>query len=212
VKDAQKEAAGLLRCVTLDKISKEELAETKLNPLLFERSTPASFGEVDAYISHSWHDPSDEKWEALQGWRERFKREHDREPRVWIDKVCIGQFDTDVSMMCLPIHLAACRKLLVLAGATYLTRMWCVMEIYIFLAAVSDLSRLDCILLGDDPEGIKAVFHDLSVVNCQCLDSVTRDKLLSVLEVGCGTLEDLTTVIRDAEIFRENDRLLAHRT
>merc|ERR1719506_2895103 len=76
VEDAQQKAAKLLRYVTLDKISKEELAENKPNPLLFERSTPGKFGEIDAFISHSWHDSSDEKWDGIQAWRERFKTRH----------------------------------------------------------------------------------------------------------------------------------------
>jgi hypothetical protein len=58
VEEVEKKAARHLRYVTLDKISKEELAEKTPNPLLYERSMPGRFGEVDAFISHSWSDPS----------------------------------------------------------------------------------------------------------------------------------------------------------
>merc|ERR1719454_1140864 len=73
VEETQQKAGKLLRYVTLDKISKEELAENKPNPLLYERSMHGTFGDVDAFISHSWSDPSDSKWECLQGWRNEFK-------------------------------------------------------------------------------------------------------------------------------------------
>ena len=56
VEETERKAGQLLRYVTLDKISKEELAENKPNPLLFERSMHGRFGEVDAFISHSWSD------------------------------------------------------------------------------------------------------------------------------------------------------------
>jgi hypothetical protein len=82
------------------------------------------------------------------------------------------------------------------------------MEIFIFLAAVNDLSRFDCIVHGVDPEVTKAGFRDLSVVNCQCLNGDTRDKLLNIIEVGCGTPQDLDAVVRDLELFREEDSLL----
>merc|ERR1719337_547824 len=73
VEETQQKAGKLLRYVTLDKISKEELAENKPNPLLYERSMQGTFGEIDAFISHSWSDPSDSKWEGIQTWRNRFK-------------------------------------------------------------------------------------------------------------------------------------------
>ena len=46
------------------------------------------------------------------------------------------------------------------------------------------------------------------VVNCQCLNGDTRDKLLNIIEVGCGTPQDLDAVVRDLELFREEDSLL----
>jgi len=210
VEEAQRKAMELLRFVTLDKVSKEELAESKPNPLLFERSVAAQCGDLDAYVSHSWQDRSDEKWAALQGWRSRFKREHGREPRVWLDKFCTKQYDIDVSLMSLPIHLAASERLLILAGETFVTRMWCVMEIFVFLAAVDDVSRLEIIVLGDDPKTIKHAFQKLAVTTCECRNSDTRDKLLSIIEVGCGCPEDFDALIRDAPLFTEEDSLLGH--
>merc|ERR1719506_2356403 len=152
VEEAQQKAAKLLRYVTLDKITEEELAENKPNPLLYERSVAGKFGDVDAFISHSWHDPSDDKWDKIQLWRERFKTKNGREPRVWFDKCCIDQLSIDDSLMCLPVHLAACKKFLMIAGPTYTSRMWCIMEIFVFLAAVNDMSRLECIPLQAPPE------------------------------------------------------------
>merc|ERR1719171_1553715 len=145
VEETQRKAGKLLRYVTLDKISQEELAENKPNPLLYERSMHGSFGEVDAFLSHSWSDNSDQKWEAIQTWRNDFKRQFGREPRVWFDKCCIDQMNIDDSLMCLPVHLTACKKVLMLVGPTYLTRLWCVMEIFVLIAAVNDTGRIQCI-------------------------------------------------------------------
>merc|ERR1719201_2798256 len=145
VEAVEQKANQHLRYVTLDKISKEELAENKPNPLLYERSKLGTFGEVDAFISHSWSDPSDSKWDGLQSWRNDFKRRNGREPRVWFDKCCIDQMNIDDSLMCLPVHLAACSKVVMLVGPTYLTRLWCVMEIFVLIAAVNDTSRIQCI-------------------------------------------------------------------
>ena len=150
VEDVQRIANEKLRYITFDRIDKADLegAPTESSvQALFQRSVPGKFGEIDAFISHSWHDPFDEKWDELQAWRERFKAREGREPRIWFDKCCIDQLNIEPSLMCLPVHLAACNTVLVVAGPTYLERMWCVLEIFVLIAAVDDMSRLECIPL-----------------------------------------------------------------
>ncbi len=50
-----------------------------------------------------------------------------RQPLIWLDKACINQSSADnikASLALLPIHLAGCKRLLVLIGPTYSTRLW----------------------------------------------------------------------------------------
>ena len=44
-------------------------------------------GEIDAFLSHSWHDDPFDKWRALSAWVAAFSRNSGREPAVWLDKV-----------------------------------------------------------------------------------------------------------------------------
>ena len=48
------------------------------------------------------------------------------------DKACIDQNNIQQSLACLPVFLAGCQTLLVVAGATYCSRLWCVMELFTF--------------------------------------------------------------------------------
>ena len=43
-----------------------------------------------------------------------------KEPTLWVDKFCIDQTAIRDSLMCLPVFLAGCQKLLVAVGPTYL--------------------------------------------------------------------------------------------
>ena len=52
---------------------------------------------------------------------------------MWIDKCCIDQTDIETNLSCLPVFLAGCERLLVLCGETYSKRLWCVMELFVFL-------------------------------------------------------------------------------
>ena len=48
-------------------------------------------------------------------------------------QACIDQSNIAASLPCLPIFLSGCKELLVVAGDTYTSRLWCVMELFTFL-------------------------------------------------------------------------------
>jgi hypothetical protein len=89
-------------------------ADTGLNEKVFA----IKLGQCDAFISHSWHDDGAAKYAALASWASAFENEHHRLPVVWLDKASINQDDIEASLACLPVYLAGCKTLLVLAGPT----------------------------------------------------------------------------------------------
>ena len=48
-------------------------------------------------------------------------------------------------------------------------------------------------------------FREFTVNNCQCYSSDTRDQLLSIIEAGCGTLDEFNDLIVDVKIFADED-------
>ena len=48
-------------------------------------------------------------------------------------QACIDQSNIAASLPCLPIFLSGCKELLVIAGETYTSRLWCVIELFTFL-------------------------------------------------------------------------------
>merc|ERR1712176_985889 len=60
--------------VGADCLTREDMAENTPNPELRKHTRKGRFGHVDAFVSHSWHDDSPQKWRVLQRWREDFKR------------------------------------------------------------------------------------------------------------------------------------------
>ena len=166
---ALKDASALFHCITLDRLTEAEMAENTPNPELFKRSEPAALGSVDAFISHSWSDDAPSKWVALQQWRAKFRSEHHgQEPRVWIDKCCIDAArpgGVDLQLRCLPIFLSGCKQLVAFTGSTYISRMWCVMELFVYLQMrrtfgehTGELVKLP----GSRPSSTKAEGHHLA--------------------------------------------------
>ena len=120
------------------------MAKGEPDPQLFRKTVDAKLGTVDAFVSHSWHDNSGLKWAQLQKYREDFKQSQGREPLVWIDKYCLDQENMKEGLMCLPVFLAGCNSLLVISGETYPSRLWCLLEMFVYMSvAVADGCRED---------------------------------------------------------------------
>ena len=211
-KFVQAEGRRKFRCITLDKITREEMAESSPNPALASRAENADFGDVDAFLSHSWSDCSQSKWAALQQWRTEFKTKHFREPRVWIDKCCIDQRDIDANLMCLPVFLSGCKTILCTVGRTYLSRLWCILEIFVFFEMGADVDRVDLRLISDkdvdgkvdadsvmqsEREGLVSAFDTFNAEQAACFDMNQRERLLAIVEAGFGGIDYFNQALRD---------------
>jgi len=180
------------RSVTLDQVEKDDFSSTV--PIqqgldLNGCTKPTRLGEIDAFISHSWHDDVEAKWAALQTWRRNFRAQHGREPRVWIDKYCINQANVVEDLSCLPVFLAGSRQLVILYGHTYLQRLWCIMEVLIFLL-MGGLPEEVCIqhleTKHECPDTLKAQLDGFSVKHAACSKPEDKEMLLAIVEAGFG--------------------------
>lgn len=140
--------------VQADKLLRNDMADNNPNPALSGLTTTGHLGEADAFFSHSWQDDPELKWAAMQQWRETFKQKNGREPKLWIDKYSIDQSSINDSLACLPVYLAGCKKLLIVCGNTYLKRLWCLVEIFVFLQVGGKMSDVEVILLDDVSPGL----------------------------------------------------------
>lgn len=135
----------------------------------FRLSRQVAKGEViDFFVSHSWSDGPERKWRALQLVAEMFYAQHGRYPTFWVDKFCIDQRDVADGLRVLPVNVMACRKVLVLCGRTYPTRLWCAWELCVLLSFMSlemALKQLVVMPLSQVSLGELAKF-DSSVARC----------------------------------------------
>lgn len=146
---------------------------------------PTALGDCDAFLSHSWHDDTVAKWAAMTTWCNNFTREHGRGPRLWIDKMCIDQQNIAADLEYLPIALAACVTLLVMAGPTYIERLWCVMELYVFWTMNEGLEQgigthIDVVPLGDE-EKVWAGWRSFDAAQCKCFAIQDKRKIMAVV-------------------------------
>ena len=71
-------------------------------PRLRALTRPGWLGECDAFVSHSWYDDAEQKYQALQAWAAAA----DEDVHVWLDAACIDPNNIQRSLLCLPVFLS----------------------------------------------------------------------------------------------------------
>mmetsp|Transcript_64851 Transcript_64851/g.141312 ORF Transcript_64851/g.141312 Transcript_64851/m.141312 type:complete len:250 (+) Transcript_64851:66-815(+) len=155
----------------------------KVSASLRARTVARKLGEVDVFLSHSWYDCSSKKWTALQKWGEAFRLQHGREPLVWLDEACLHPDQLEETVSCIPLFVAGCSELLVLAGHTYFTRLWCLLEVYVFKTTNTDDTKITTLVLGDLATEAQ---QQIDVRKATCFKKSDCEKILSVLKDSVG--------------------------
>jgi hypothetical protein len=122
-----------LRCLPAKKITHELLSyagvghtgATQTKMKTFELSAHCQPDEIDFFMSHSWSDGADAKFRHMDAVFTDFRARHGRDPFIWLDVCCIDQGNISADLMCLPVYQMSCKRVLVLCGKTYCSRLWC---------------------------------------------------------------------------------------
>jgi len=141
---------------------------------LFSLSRPvAEYEVIDFFLSHSWHDSGIDKWVRLEAIASNFRMENGRHPTFWLDRVCIRQENIGDGLAVLPVNVMACNKLLVLAGETYPSRLWCALELVISFAFMPEnqaVERVQLEPLGDNGHEVLQQLASFQVEDSHCYD------------------------------------------
>jgi len=190
------------KCVSLEHISFDLLASNSPSLVYGSFSQACTLGECDAFVSHSWHDDPRAKWIALQKWRQAFFLEHGREPLVWFDKCCIDQNQIEVDLRCLPIFLNGCSRVVVLCGPTYLTRLWCILELFTYMHLGRAIESIEVELVlregaeDEDGDDIDAAFENFDVQHCQCTCPEDKHRMFTIIETAYGSMQRFNAVVQ----------------
>eukprot|EP00929_Paragymnodinium_shiwhaense_P073125 TRINITY_DN37176_c0_g4_i1.p1 TRINITY_DN37176_c0_g4~~TRINITY_DN37176_c0_g4_i1.p1 ORF type:complete len:701 (-),score=60.50 TRINITY_DN37176_c0_g4_i1:97-2199(-) len=192
-------AVERFRCVSWDTLRQHPylitgggtLDGTEAETTLYELSEPCELSACDAFLSHSWHDNGEQKWKAVTEWCESFTMVHGRAPRLWLDKVCINQGDIQSDLQCLPIFIAGCNTLLVTCGKTYTKRLWCCVELFVYMNMCEDFERsMQVCLLGadsDDERGIVEDWCKFDFRQCECFKNEDKRRISHCIEKTGGS-------------------------
>jgi len=201
------QAQDRFRTVTLSRLTFEDLAPSTPSSTLFSLSSPTPLGQCDAFVSHSWSDDPLAKWSALQRWRIEFVATHGKEPAIWLDRCCIDQSSIDADVQCLPVFLSGCRSLVVLCGTSYLSRLWCIIELLTFVHMGGSLKNIVFLpvlrdgMRKEDRSSIDAAFQYFDAKDAMCSLFIDRQRLLSGVRIAFGHVSVFSGAAQ--QIFKE---------
>jgi len=196
-------AKKTFRAIAMDSLSQSDFLTNK-DTGLFQKTEIAKLGECDSFISHSWSDDPYEKWAKLTEFNEDFKLDYGKNAKVWLDKACINQDDIDASLACLPVFLSGCSQLFIVAGPTYVTRLWCVMELYTFVQMGGNTDRIIVRSIQGSP-AMRDGLMQFDASKAMCYKVEDRQKLLAIIESSFGSFNTFNKIMRT--LFAKTNRM-----
>jgi len=197
---------------------------------LFDQTAATRLGECDGFISHSWSDDGEKKFQVLSRWASDFEKLHHRPPQVWLDKCCIDQLNIEQNLQVLPVFLAGCKSLVIVvraqsphlclpfcscaafplltlrvwpqAGESYCERLWCIMECFVFLKMGGDVERITILPLNMEGGEAREMFKGISVEKCKCYSESDKQKLCAIIEQGFGDFQEFNEIVRHVFVSR----------
>ena len=93
----------------------------------------------------------------------------------------------------MPVFLSGCRQLLAVIGETYTSRLWCVMELFVFvkMGGTPDRILVRCIGKAD-----ATMLTKFEASKAQCFLKHDRERLLAVVEASFGDLSPFDKAVR----------------
>ena len=86
-----------------------------------------------------------------------------------------------------------------LAGSTYASRLWCVVELFVFLKMGGETERIRVLELGG--VDVRVALNRFDAKDAKCFLKEDQERLLAVVESGFGSLAPFNALIRG--IFRD---------
>ena len=211
LKSAKKELRVLDGADLTKAVMRQSTRDEAANAVKPRRLPADSKEKINFFLSHSWHDDPDAKWNAIETVKNEYKRmSGGREATFWLDKVCIDQENIGDGLRVLCINVTACDKLLMLCGKTYMNRLWCVLELFMVFAFADEETALSrVVLVPIEEEGVTRASILDSLANfrledANCFDPNEELKLRMVMQ-AIGEKEFVERIRSLADLIRKDD-------
>ena len=92
------------------------------------------------------------------------------------------------------VYLAGCKQLLVLAGPTYVERLWCIVEVFTYLRMGGSPDRMVVVPLAGQTARLN--FGEFDAEKAKCFSPEDKRKLLQAITMAFGSCEPFNALVR----------------
>jgi hypothetical protein len=92
------------------------------------------------------------------------------------------------------MSLAGCKKLVVFLGQTYLSRLWCLVELFVFLEMDKDVEDIE--IRNVSSRAIEDILSTFDANDADCYLREEKAKMLTLIEAGFGSLEKFNDAVK----------------
>lgn len=119
-------------------------------------------------------------------------------PPLRLFRASLGSIDhvqVAENLAALPVFIMGCKSIVCLVGPTFMQRLWCAFELFIFLEAGGSLDQVITLPLPSFKRELQAqgnersgtdIWTSFDVRSAQCCFESDREILLSTIEAACG--------------------------
>ena len=189
------------RAIGFSELTATDLDSNVASPELAAKAKVVRLGAVDYFVSHSWSDDATAKWRALEKVAGEFRNQKKRDANLWLDRACLDQTNITESLQHLPVHLAGCRELLILAGPSYTTRLWTLLEIFVFVQMGGDFNKIKVMPIHQESDAALttetlAAFKQVDASSAGCRDERHKEQILGIIETAFGEVSAFNVLVK----------------
>merc|ERR1712232_1356676 len=91
----------------------------------------------------------------------------------------------------------------IFCGTTYLSRLWCIVEIFTFVHMGGKVDRIKLVPLTrsghehEDEAAIKEAFDHFDAEQCECSYAEDKDRMLTIIRAAFGDMIGFNNAVRD---------------
>lgn len=89
----------------------------------------------------------------------------------------------------MPIYMAGCRRLAVFAGPTFTSRLWCAVELFVYIEMGAEIGSIDVMAFDIDPGNpySRNIFANFDVTKTSCTYQRDRQYFLQAIQYEFGS-------------------------
>ena len=144
-------------------------------------------------MSHAWIDENMHrgmKYATLKEWASAAAEP----PNLWLDRICLSVTNVDLSLPLLPVFIIGSKSLVMITGPAYSTRLWTIMELFVFFQC--SRAAKDAVVLPIGDVNIASLLSNFDARRASCSKPDDRAILLAIIEASFGDLGLFNNMVR----------------